>query len=141
MGSGGGGVWSDGSHNPGPGGDGGGILFISAQAIETQGTDALGSRGEEADGWSSGNYTYGAAGGAGGSIFLVADELQLAEGSVLAPGGQGQDSTVRIGGDGGYGRIRIDCGSCNGHEHGTTEAQQALERAAEPDPGHSEAPS
>ncbi len=139
FGSGGGGVWSDGTHNPDAGGDGGGILFISAQAIEAQGGEALRAKGEEAYGWAQGSYSYGAAGGAGGSIFLMADEVQLAPSSVLAPGGEGQDATVRVGGNGGYGRIRIDCEICNGHKQGSDEAQQALIEAAEPDPGHSEA--
>ena len=145
FGSGGGGVWNGGTdttgEDPGPGGDGGGILYIGAALIQTDDADAIVAYGGDTDHWAAGSWTYGAGGGAGGSVFLVADEVDLASGSVDAQGGLGQSSYIRAGGDGGYGRVRIDCNTCNGAASGSTSAESALQDAAEPDPGYSTTPS
>ncbi len=141
LGSGGGGIWNDGSGNAGPGGDGAGIILLTSASITLEGDAAIDARGDDTWAWSSGTYSYGAGGGSGGSVWLVAGSVQLDEGSVDARGGAGMDTPERAGGDGGGGRIRIDCGQCGGHEAGSTEAVEALNAAAEPDPGWSEPPS
>ncbi len=144
LGSGGGGVWNGGNdnpgENPGPGGNGGGVLYIGASTIDVDGADGLLATGGSTAYWAWGTWTYGAGGGAGGSIFLVADTVDLATGSVNASGGLGESSHVRIGGNGGYGRVRIDCSTCNGATQGSTSASSALADASAPDPGASSTP-
>ncbi|MCB9741039.1 MAG: putative metal-binding motif-containing protein [Alphaproteobacteria bacterium] len=144
FGSGGGGVWN-GTYNctgspPGPGGDGAGILYIGASSITTGGGDAITAIGGSSDACAQGSYTYGAGGGAGGTIWLAADTVSLASGSVSAEGGYGNSSNIRHGGDGGYGRVRIDCNTCNTYSQGSANASTALNSAAEPDPGYSTTP-
>jgi hypothetical protein len=144
FGSGGGGVWNGGSdavdEDPGPGGDGGGIVYIGAGSLVLDGESAITATGGTTEHWAWGTWTYGAGGGAGGSVYLVADEVELAADSVDAVGGLGQGDYTRIGGDGGEGRVRIDCSSCNGFAQGSADAESALNDAAEPTPGHSESP-
>ena len=71
----------------------------------------------------------------------MADEVDLAADSVDADGGLGQSSYTRVGGDGGYGRVRVDCNTCNGYSNGSTDAETELGAASEPDPGYSTNPS
>ena len=125
---------------PGPGGDGAGILYIGASSITTGGGDAITAIGGSSDACAQGSYTYGAGGGAGGTIWLAADTVSLASGSVSAEGGYGNSSNIRHGGDGGYGRVRIDCNTCNTYSQGSANASTALNSAAEPDPGYSITP-
>ncbi|MFZ5476020.1 MAG: putative metal-binding motif-containing protein, partial [Myxococcota bacterium] len=139
FGSGGGGVWR-GSSDPGPGGDGGGILFVAASAIEADGGAALTAIGGTTTHWATGSWTYGAGGGAGGSIWLVADTLTLAADAVDAGGGYGESTHIRAGGDGGYGRVRVDCNAVNGETCGTTAASDALATASWPSPGYESTP-
>jgi hypothetical protein len=113
MGSGGGGLVNLGGSS-GPGGAGGGILYVAAGSVVAGGAGALSARGQDATNWASGTWTYGAGGGAGGSLWVVADDMDLVEGSLLATGGAGYDVVSRPGGDGGVGRIRVDCGTVNG---------------------------
>ncbi len=135
LGSGGGGVWN-GPPDPGPGGNGAGILYVSATSIQTIGTGVIAARGGTTDHWATGSYTYGAGGGAGGSIWLAADELILATGSVLATGGLGKKSGVtRDGGNGGVGRIRMDYGTVNGVAYGAGGHGAQTNFAADPNPG------
>ena len=145
YGSGGGGVWNggydDAGEDPGPGGDGAGILYIGCGVLVAEGEAAIDALGGTTDHWADGSWTYGAGGGAGGSIFVIAEEVELAADSVDASGGFGEATHERFGGDGGYGRVRIDCTTCNGYAHGTSDANRALEDAAEPDPGFSDTPS
>ncbi len=145
YGSGGGGVWNGGTdgagENPGPGGDGGGIVLIGADTLTASAADSITSLGGTTDYWAWGTWTYGAGGGAGGSIWLEVDTLTLGSGAVNASGGFGESTHIRHGGDGGEGRVRIDCVSCNGNAWGTSAADSALDDASEPDPGHSEEPS
>jgi hypothetical protein len=145
LGSGGGGVWNGGTddpaEDPGPGGDGGGILYIGCGVLMADGADALAATGGTTDYWAHGSWTYGAGGGAGGSVWLITEETELAAGSVDASGGFGEATHERLGGDGGDGRVRIDCNTCNGYSQGSTDAASALQDAAEPDPGHSDSPS
>ena len=144
FGSGGGGVWNgdDGQpgEDPGPGGDGGGILYIGASAIQVDGLLGLTAAGGSTDYWAWGSWTYGAGGGAGGTIWLIADSTILAAVGVDATGGLGEQTHVRLGGNGGVGRVRIDCALCNTFDQGTPEAATVLEAVSEPDPGWSEAP-
>ena len=79
-------------------------------------------------------------GGAGGTIWLQADTLTLGSGAVDASGGFGEATHIRHGGDGGEGRVRIDCVTCNGSAWGTASADAALDDMAEPDPGYTEQP-
>ncbi len=140
MGSGGGGIWNGSGSSEGPGGDGGGIAFIATKILTVDEGGFIRATGDDTEAWSQGSYSYGAGGGAGGSLWIVAEDLQLAADSVLATGGAGEDSHQRAGGDGGAGRIRVDCRSCNDAEHGSASATAALVAACEPDPGWSEAP-
>ena len=145
YGSGGGGVWNGGTdrggEDPGPGGDGGGIVLIGADTLITDGSEAITSYGGTTAHWAWGTWTYGAGGGAGGAIWLQVDDLTLATDSIDASGGFGESSHIRVGGDGGEGRVRIDCVTCNGYSNGTTSAETELDDAAEPNPGYSETPS
>ncbi len=138
-GSGGGGVWY-GEHDPGPGGDGAGILLVFTRTLDAQGPAALTATGGTTTHWSEGTWTYGAGGGAGGSVWLIAEDLYLATDAVNAEGGLGQDDYERAGGDGGVGRVRIDFNTLNDAEEGTTDADAALEEGAEPDPESSSVP-
>ena len=143
FGSGGGGVWNgqdgDPGEDPGPGGDGAGILLIGAAAMQADGAGALTAQGGSTVAWAWGNWTYGAGGGAGGAIFVVADDLTLAADAVDASGGFGQDDYTRDGGDGGVGRIRIDFGTLNGFPFASPDADAALADGALPDAGFSAA--
>ncbi len=139
FGSGGGGVWK-GSSNPGPGGDGAGIVFIAAFEIDAQGADGITAVGGTTPYWSTGSWTYGAGGGAGGSVWLIADVLALASGAVSAEGGLGEATHIRIGGDGGEGRIRLDYNELNAETQGTSGASTEEALVAEPDPGYSATP-
>ena len=141
FGSGGAGVWHGGSNDPGedpgPGGDGAGVLFIGAASMQVVGEGGLSAVGGTTLYWAWGAWTYGAGGGAGGSVYLEVDVLELAVDAVDAQGGFGESSHIRAGGDGGWGRVRIDCATCNGFAHGSTDADAALAAGAEPDPGYS----
>ncbi|MCP4917347.1 MAG: hypothetical protein GY913_10520 [Proteobacteria bacterium] len=113
MGSGGGGVaWI--YDHLGPGGAGGGVVLIWADDILVEGVGGIAATGETTGSWSRGDYTYGAGGGAGGTIWLAAEELSLAAGALNAEGGLGYSEVERPGGDGGVGRIRVDCEEVNG---------------------------
>ena len=145
YGSGGGGVWNGGTdttgEDPGPGGAGAGILYIGAGTIVADDASAILAVGGTTTHWSSGSWTYGAGGGAGGSVFLIAEEVDLATDAVDASGGLGQSGYTRIGGDGGEGRVRIDCNTCNGYSQGSSGAKTELKAASAPDPGYSTTPS
>ncbi|RME01642.1 MAG: hypothetical protein D6812_07735, partial [Deltaproteobacteria bacterium] len=102
-----------------PGGNGGGILFLTAHTIAASGTIT-------ADGGNGGAATHtgglelgGGGGGSGGTILIMAIDIDLA--TLTARGGRGSDGILdfapspdRRGGDGGMGRIRIDYASFNG---------------------------
>ena len=132
MGSGGGGVWNGGGSTHGPGGNGGGIIYIGASDITVEAAQGILAEGETTFHWSQGSYTYGAAGGAGGSIFLLADSLTLATSAISAIGGEGQDDYIRHGGDGGDGRIRLDFANINGMEFGTIDAELLVNEVSQP---------
>ena len=144
FGSGGGGVWHGGSdqpaESPGPGGNGGGILYIGTATIQVDGLLGLTATGASTSHWAWGSWTYGAGGGAGGTIWLIADATVLAATGVHALGGLGEQTHTRLGGNGGWGRVRIDCSSCNGFDQGTPEATTVLEAVSAPDPGWSDWP-
>ncbi len=144
LGGGGGGVWQGNPGLPGPGGAGGGILYLAAPSITVagslQGPPALDARGETTPHWAIGTWTYGAGGGAGGTIWLVADALELGPASVGAAGGAGETGHIRHGGHGGDGRIRLDFTSLNGLEAGSDQALLQAGAACDPDPGFMGAP-
>ncbi|MBM4391011.1 MAG: putative metal-binding motif-containing protein [Deltaproteobacteria bacterium] len=139
LGSGGAGVWY-GRAYPGPGGDGAGIVFVAANEIVASDSAAISAIGGTTARWAHGTWTYGAGGGAGGSIWLLADTLTLGSASVDATGGFGEDTHIRVGGDGGYGRVRLDYNTLNGYGYGSggDTTEQAI--ASEPDAGHAETP-
>ena len=139
LGSGGGGVWN-GTGAPGPGGAGGGLLFIGAQTVRAEGEGAITASGETTRAWAQGSWTYGAGGGAGGTLFLIAQTLLLGEDSLQAEGGQGEQTHERFGGDGGEGRVRLDFISLNGAEQGTDAAIDESAAVSLPAPGWSAAP-
>jgi len=138
-GSGGGGVWNGATATiiPGPGGNGGGILIVGASSIEADDVSAFVADGGDTESAAAGTYTYGAGGGAGGSLWLLGDSVDLAASSVTALGGFGQKDYIRDGGDGGDGRIRIDCDTCNGYSHASLAGETAMRDASEPDLGSS----
>lgn len=113
FGSGGGGVWNGGG-DAGPGGSGGGILFVAARTLDAPGAGAFAATGGTTLAWSQGSYTYGAGGGAGGTLWLTAETMTLGIDALDAGGGDGEWTHDRAGGDGGDGRIRCDCGTING---------------------------
>ncbi len=134
-GSGGSGVWQGGS-NPGPGGDGAGILYIGAWIIEADSPAALTALGGTTPHWATGTWTYGAGGGAGGSIWLLADTLTLPADAIDAGGGFGEATHIRYGGDGGDGRVRLDFNTLNGDAWGSAAATTAAAAASTPDAGY-----
>jgi len=140
LGSGGGGVWNGSDGTEAPGGDGGGIAVVAAASITVDDGGEIRTLGSDTAGWSTGSYSYGAGGGAGGTLWLITQVLSAAEHSLIARGGAGESSHDRYGGDGGDGRVRVDCQVCNGAEHASSEATEALALASDPDPGFSEAP-
>jgi hypothetical protein len=140
FGSGGGGVWSsqpNALRNIGPGGAGGGILYVASPAIEAQSSTAFTSQGGTTPHWSTGTWTYGAGGGAGGSVYLVAGDFELAPNAIQALGGLGYADVIRPGGDGGVGRVRIDFERMAGE---TSPSPGALNTVSEPDPGFTALP-
>ena len=139
-GSGGGGVWHGSGSTYGPGGDGGGILYIGTRAINAADPSSVSALGGTTTHWSTGSWTYGAGGGAGGAIWLEAETLTLGAGAIDAGGGYGESTHIRHGGDGGYGRIRLDYDTLNGESFGSTAADSAADTSASPDPGFSALP-
>lgn len=139
AGSGGAGVWHGGS-SPGAGGDGAGIVYIGASAIDVAGAGGVSAVGGTTVHWSTGAWTYGAGGGAGGTVWLVADTLTLVTDAVDAGGGFGEATHIRIGGDGGAGRIRLDYNAVNGLSYGAGGDATAAADACVPDAGWRAAP-
>lgn len=132
LGSGGGGVWHGGA-DPGPGGGGGGIVYIGVSALTASGAGAITATGGTTTHWAIGSWTYGAGGGAGGSVWVIADTLLLAADAIDAQGGLGESTHIRAGGDGGFGRVRVDCVTVNRVGCTSASGATALEHAAEPD--------
>lgn len=102
MGSGGGGAGGYTDTTVGPGGDGGGIVYIAADTITVSGS--VSADGEIG----SSQGTRGAGGGgAGGSLKLIGNTITLGAGIVTSNGGVGGTGGVEDGGDGGDGRIAV----------------------------------
>ena len=138
-GSGGGGVWRpDGvgtCNSPGPGGNGAGVVYVAANAFVASGVNALSATGGTTTACASGSFTYGAGGGSGGTVWLVTRTATLPAGSVDALGGAGRTGMIRNGGNGGYGRVRVDYDTVNGQVYNSVAAVTALAGASDPDPG------
>ncbi len=105
MGSGGGAGGRHDGYAPGLGGNGGGIILITAKNISNSGN--IQSRGNN-----GGNFGYasgGGGGGAGGSVYLSAHDF-VNSGTVSLTGGIGGNGQYNgsKGGNGGKGRTRID---------------------------------
>ncbi len=146
FGSGGGGVWwgagppACAGTGPGPGGDGGGLLVVTGGTLRLLGSHGLVADGAATTACAKGSWEYGAGGGAGGSAWIVADTVSLAAESVHARGGSGEQRNVRRGGNGGDGRVRIDCTTCNGFASGSVASTSALGSASTPDAGYAGTP-
>ena len=140
FGSGGGGVWSSRPSAPndiGPGGAGGGILYVASPTITALSSLAFTSQGETTPHWGTGTWTYGAGGGAGGSVYLVAGDFDLVPDAIQALGGLGYADVIRPGGDGGVGRVRLDFERLSGE---TSPTEGAVNAVSEPDPGFTALP-
>ncbi len=105
----------------GAGGDGGGIVFIAADAIKTTG-GTIANNGVNGTATANGSIPAGGGGGgAGGAVYLGADVLEVT-GAITASGGTGgttvipgsyggaysNNGTGSVGGAGGAGIIRVD---------------------------------
>jgi large repetitive protein len=143
LGSGGGGTWRGGavmSLVTGPGGNGGGAIFFTALRASLV-ANALSVGGETCTSASAGSYDYGCGGGSGGSMYV---RIQTLVATGLVASGAGGAGVVppspagripRPGGNGGYGRIRVDVRTINGVAGGTSDANTAINASFEPDPG------
>ncbi len=91
-------------YTPGFGGAGGGLLYISASAVECAGI--IVSAG--GNGGNGTTYCGGGGGGAGGSLLIQAVDMNLSN-SISTAGGTGGSSYYgNNGGNGGNGRIRLN---------------------------------
>ncbi len=139
FGGGGGGAGDADNGNPhADGGAGGGIVYVAAATVSALNVTNQGFLGMMGNFGTDCGYGVGGS-GAGGAIHLVAgtaDNLNLD-----ATGGPAQTYPgcasygQNQGGGGGLGRIRIDAQTINDFAVGTTEAEEAANAAAEPDPG------
>ncbi len=134
----GGGGGSAGSHSSGrigaPGGVGGGMVYLHARNLVNRGyIDANGGAG--VDGTNNGDFSGGGGGGgAGGGVYLkVIDFSSLADSvtSLRGDGGSGVGTHGKDGGNGGYGRIRIDYSIVNGTNYPDDAATDSI---ANPNP-------
>ena len=139
LGSGGGGVWY-GASSPGSGGDGAGLIFIAAESVDITSASSITAIGGTTSAWATGTWTYGAGGGSGGTIWVISGTLDAPEAAFDATGGFGESTHTRIGGDGGYGRVRLDYEEINGLLEFRTSADTQADLVAEPDPGYTSAP-
>jgi hypothetical protein len=139
FGSGGAGVWY-GSSSPGSGGDGAGLIFIAAENVDITSASSITAVGGTTSAWTTGTWTYGAGGGAGGTIWVIAGDLDAPADAFDATGGYGESSHIRVGGDGGYGRIRLEYGYINGLIEARPSADVQAALVSEPDPGYTGAP-
>jgi hypothetical protein len=89
------------------------VVLIWASELVAEGAAAICARGEAATATTTGTWSYGAGGGAGGSVHLSVERAELADGAIDATGGAGVATVERVGGDGGTGRIRVDCQTVN----------------------------
>jgi len=131
----GGGAGAGGVSGPGTGtsgGDGGGMVFISAPSIAVTGSvRARGELGSTNDNCGS-NGGGGGGGGSGGTILLTASALQIVAGGVVATG-----NTARCngGGTGGHGRVQLRFDTLNGDALGSAAATSSLASVAIPAAG------
>ena len=75
-----------------------------------------------------------------GSVWIVADTLTLASGAIDAQGGLGESTHIRHGGDGGDGRVRVECNVVNGQTCATSGSATELASASDPDVGYEAVP-
>jgi hypothetical protein len=139
LGSGGAGVWY-GASSPGSGGNGAGIIFIAAETVDITSDGSITAIGGTTSAWATGTWTYGAGGGAGGTIWVMATTIDAPEAAFDATGGFGESTHTRVGGDGGYGRIRLEYDEINGLEEARVAADIQAELVSEPDAGYTSAP-
>ncbi|MBM3267294.1 MAG: IPT/TIG domain-containing protein [Candidatus Sericytochromatia bacterium] len=117
AGGGGGGAFSTG--DGGTGGNGGGVVIVHALTLTNNGIISANGNNGGTDGYRN------TGGGSGGSIYLHASTMSLAGGSVRVNGGAGQylncfrgncsiSNGQSKGGDGGFGRVRLQYATLNG---------------------------
>jgi hypothetical protein len=132
-------VWY-GASSPGSGGNGAGIIFIAAETVDITSDGSITAIGGTTSAWATGTWTYGAGGGAGGTIWVMATTIDGPEAAFDATGGFGESTHTRVGGDGGYGRIRLEYDEINGLEEARVAADIQAELVSEPDAGYTSAP-
>lgn len=119
-GGGNGGTITGSAGTTGPGGQGGGIIFISGATVSNSGSiTANGQAGTN----SSGTYAGGAGGGAGGSIYIAGTTISLGSSTVTATGGTGGTrvgTNPGSGGAGAVGRVHLQPSSAASTLSGTT---------------------
>jgi hypothetical protein len=95
---------NDGNGQSGPGGTGGGAIFIFGKNITVSGS--ITSNGSNGSGqiYASG----GSGGGAGGSIIIKCQGATIGTNKILASAGAGGTTGQGYGGDGAVGRIHVD---------------------------------
>ena len=136
-GGGGSGGFHDTSGHTGPAGNGGGIIYVTADAIIIDGSIKANGNAATAFTSSPGSYKGGSGGGAGGTIYLRADhEIPLT--NIEAVGGSGSDGytsgnqnvtpATQKGGDGGNGKIKLV--ETNFNTHSDTSAAPSAEGVA-----------
>ena len=96
------------------GANGGGVLYISADALTVNGRVLSDGQPGDPELNVSGCGSGGGGGGAGGAIYLQVRSATLGSGLVTAAGGPGADDPVNCGtagGAGGVGRITVSAGA------------------------------
>jgi len=110
-----------------PGGNGGGIVVIFAETVDAKGF--IWSRGQE--GATNMNCaekgSVGGGGGAGGTVWLSAPKVDLVIEVFNVTGGSG---ACNGGGDGGFGRVRVDYKTAGSFVYDTDDAEDILTNAS-----------
>ncbi|MDZ4697992.1 MAG: hypothetical protein SGI86_22865, partial [Deltaproteobacteria bacterium] len=110
-----------------PGGNGGGIVVIFAETVDAKGF--IWSRGQE--GSTNLNCAEkgsgGGGGGAGGTVWLSAPKVDLVIEVFNVTGGSG---ACNGGGDGGFGRVRVDYKTAGSFVYDTDDAEDILTNAS-----------
>ena len=101
------------------------ILAASGEVEVVEDLEELQAAVEMQAGASSGQGVLN-KGGAGGSIWVLADTLTLTNSALNAWGGYGESTHIRAGGDGGVGRIRVDCNVVDGFACTSSDGSTAM---------------
>jgi len=130
FGSGGGGG-AGGSRGPttrDPGGNGGGIVAIFADSIDVKGLiSSRGGKGSTDQNCGMSDGTGGGGGGAGGTVWISATKVELVIEALIVMGGTG---ACNGGGDGGFGRVRIDYKMAGAFPYDSDDAKDMITNAS-----------